>query len=77
MATWHPIMNIREGPVGTWSLIGPLDEPYATISCVLQGVNQRPRVLIGRSPSGELVLPLKRRGLANSDIWTADGHVLI
>jgi len=31
MATWHPIMNIREGLVGTWSMIGPLDEPYASI----------------------------------------------
>lgn len=37
MATWHPIMNIDEGPVGTWSMIGPLDEPYATITLVRRG----------------------------------------
>lgn len=31
MANWHPIMNAREGPVGTWSMIGPLEKPYATM----------------------------------------------
>lgn len=37
MATWHPIMNIREGLVGTRLMIGPLDEPYATITLVRRG----------------------------------------
>jgi len=37
MATWHPIMNVREHPVGVWSMIGPLDEPYATIALVRRG----------------------------------------
>ena len=37
MATWHPIMNARESPVGTWSMIGPVDEVYATITLVRRG----------------------------------------
>ena len=37
MATWHPIMNISEGPVGSWAMIGPLDKPYATITLVRRG----------------------------------------
>ena len=44
MATWHPIMNIREGPVGTWSMIGPLNEPYATIVLVRRGAELGYRV---------------------------------
>jgi hypothetical protein len=30
-------MNIREGPVGTWAMVGPLDEPYALIALVRRG----------------------------------------
>jgi len=35
--TWHPILNAIEGPVGTWSMIGPVGETYATITLVRRG----------------------------------------
>jgi hypothetical protein len=37
-------MNIREGPVGTWSMIGPLDKRYATIDFVRRGTELGYRV---------------------------------
>ena len=30
-------MNATESPVGTWTMIGPLDKPYATITLVRRG----------------------------------------
>jgi hypothetical protein len=30
-------MNISEGPVGCWSMIGPLDEKYASVELVRRG----------------------------------------
>lgn len=37
MAKWHPIQNARESPVGTWSMEGPLEKVYATITLVRRG----------------------------------------
>jgi hypothetical protein len=37
MATWHPILNALESRVGTWTMIGPLEQPYAVITIVRRG----------------------------------------
>jgi nicotinamidase-related amidase len=37
VADWHPILNAVESRVGTWVMIGPLDEPYAVVETVRRG----------------------------------------
>jgi len=35
--TWHLILNAVESQVGTWVMIGPLDQPYALVTIVRNG----------------------------------------
>jgi hypothetical protein len=35
--TWQPILNAVETSVGTWTMIGPLEQPYALIKTVRRG----------------------------------------
>lgn len=34
---WSPILNAHESPPGTWRMLGPLGNPYATITFVRRG----------------------------------------
>jgi len=37
VADWHPILNAVESRVGTWTMVGPLDAPYAVVTTVRRG----------------------------------------
>ena len=48
MANWHPIINALEGPVGTKTIIGPLDKPYEVVPTVRHGTEVGNKVVTPR-----------------------------